>query len=152
LSIITPGERNWGALVPELHCIVTGKNRDDLLRLTAESIAFALESTEASTKSGPATITRLDQLDPGVLGALPEHYEVLFLEPAPMNPVSSEIERALAAANISQAELARRIRSSRSAVSRMLSPFYWGHSLEVLRRVAAALGAELSVHLVRKAA
>ena len=68
-----------------------------------------------------------------------------------MNPVSLEIEQALSAAGLSQAELARRIGSSRSAVSRLINPFYWGHSLDVLRRVADALNAQLQVKFTAKA-
>ena len=50
-----------------------------------------------------------------------------------------------------QAELARRIGSSRSAVNRLVNPFYWGHSLDVLRRVAEALDAEVQVKFAAKA-
>ncbi|MGI8746863.1 MAG: helix-turn-helix transcriptional regulator [Deinococcus sp.] len=147
LTIISSGERNWNALVPELHCIVTAPGREDLLRLTRESIAVALEGAPDAV----ARIRSAEGLSPGLRAELDGTEELLFLPPAPMNPVSLEIEQALAAAGLTQAELARRLGTSRSAVSRLLNPFYWGHSLDILRRIAAALEANLEVKLTAKA-
>lgn len=147
LTIISSGERNWNALVPELHCIVTAPNREELLKLTSESIAVALEDIPITTPK----ILSAKQLSPGLKAELDGSEEIVFLEPAPMNPVSLEIEQTLNASGVSQAELARRIGSSRSAVNRLVNPFYWGHSLDVLRRVAEALDAEVQVKFAAKA-
>lgn len=147
LTIISSGERNWNALVPELHCVVTAPTREDLLKLARESISVALEDVPVSAPR----IVSLSQLSLGLRADLDGSEEILFLEPAPMNPVSLEIEQALSKAGLSQAELARRIGSSRSAVSRLTNPFYWGHSLDVLRRVAEALNSELQVKFTAKA-
>ena len=49
-------------------------------------------------------------------------------------------------AGISQKELARKLKTSQQQISRLESPSYEGHSLSMLRRVAAALGA--TVHVV----
>ena len=119
LTIISQGKRNWNALVPELHCIVTAPGRDELLKLTRESIAVALEDQPQHV----ARIRNLETLSADLRAELDGSEEILFLEPAPMNPVSLEIEQALSAAGLSQAELARRIGSSRSAVSRLSIPF-----------------------------
>lgn len=147
LTIISSGERNWNALVPELHCIVTAPNRDELLKLTSESIAVALEDVLAVAPK----ISSATQLNPGLKAELDGSEEITFLAPAPMNPVSLEIEQTLNAAGVSQAELARRIGSSRSAVNRLVNPFYWGHSLDVLRRVAEALDTEVQIKFAAKA-
>ncbi|WP_221090356.1 helix-turn-helix domain-containing protein [Deinococcus aquaedulcis] len=141
LTIVSAGERNWQALVPELHCIVTASSRDELLRLSRESLAVALEDR---TGHQPA-VHQLADVAPEVRRELTGTEEVLFLDPAPMNPVSLAIQAALDRAGISQAELARRMGTSRSAVHRLLNPFYWGHSLELLRRVAEALDARVHV-------
>jgi antitoxin HicB len=74
--------------------------------------------------------------------------EVVFLEPAPVNPVSLELWRAMKARGFSQRELARRMGTSPSAVHRLLDPFYFGHSLDTLRRAAEALEGDLEVHLL----
>ena len=48
-------------------------------------------------------------------------------------------------AGLSQKELARKLKTSQQQVSRLESPSYEGHSLSMLRRVAAALGATVRV-------
>ena len=48
-------------------------------------------------------------------------------------------------AGLSQKELARKLRTSQQNVSRLESPSYEGHSLAMLRRVAAVLGATIRV-------
>jgi transcriptional regulator with XRE-family HTH domain len=50
-------------------------------------------------------------------------------------------------AGLSQKQLARRLRTSQQQISRLESPSYEGHSLGMLRRVAAALGASVRVTL-----
>ena len=48
-------------------------------------------------------------------------------------------------AGISQKELARKLKTSQQQISRLESPSYEGHSLSMLRRVAAALGGSVRV-------
>lgn len=48
-------------------------------------------------------------------------------------------------AGISQKELARKLKTSQQQISRLESPSYEGHSLSMLRRVAAALGGTVRV-------
>lgn len=81
------------------------------------------------------------------LGEAPEG-EVVLLSPAPVNPVSLELEQALRARGLSRRELAWRMGTSPAAVLCLLDPFYFDHTLESLRRAAEALGAELEVRLV----
>jgi len=48
-------------------------------------------------------------------------------------------------AGLSQQELARRLNTTQQQISRLESPSYEGHSLSMLRRVAAELGAEIEI-------
>ncbi len=48
-------------------------------------------------------------------------------------------------ADLSQKELARKLKTSQQQISRLESPSYEGHSLSMLRRVAKALSARLEV-------
>jgi transcriptional regulator with XRE-family HTH domain len=50
-------------------------------------------------------------------------------------------------AGLSQKELAKRVRTSQQQISRLESPFYEGHSLSMLRRVAEVLGAAVHVEI-----
>jgi transcriptional regulator with XRE-family HTH domain len=51
-------------------------------------------------------------------------------------------------AGLSQAELARRVGTTQSAISRLESADYTGHSLSALRRIAAVLGCKVLVDIV----
>src|SRR6267154_558794 len=53
-------------------------------------------------------------------------------------------------AGLSQKDLARKLRTSQQQISRLESPSYEGHSLSMLRRVAAVLGATVRVTLTPK--
>ena len=59
--------------------------------------------------------------------------------------VALEIARLREEAGISQKDLAKRLGTSQQQISRLESPAYEGHSLSMLRRVAAALDADLQV-------
>ena len=48
-------------------------------------------------------------------------------------------------AGLSQAELARKLRTTQQQISRLESPAYEGHSLSMLRRVARVLNAQVRV-------
>jgi transcriptional regulator with XRE-family HTH domain len=50
-------------------------------------------------------------------------------------------------AGLSQAELARKLKTTQQQISRLESPGYEGHSLSMLRRVAKALHARVRVIL-----
>ena len=51
---------------------------------------------------------------------------------------------------LSQKELAKRVGTSQQQISRLESPSYEGHSLSMLRRVAAVLGATVQVKFQRE--
>ncbi len=50
-------------------------------------------------------------------------------------------------AGLSQKELAERVGTSQQQISRLESPYYEGHSLNLLRRVAETLGARVKVEI-----
>lgn len=80
LTIISSCEHNWNALVPELYCIVTAPNREDLLRLTRESIAFALEDKPPTSNQ----LRSLGDLSADLRAELDNSEEIVFLEAAPI--------------------------------------------------------------------
>ena len=61
--------------------------------------------------------------------------------------VSFQITRLREEAGLSQAEPAKRLHTSQQQISRLESPAYEGHSLSMLRRVAAELHARVRVVL-----
>jgi len=62
--------------------------------------------------------------------------------------VARQIYELRIAAGLTQAELAARVGTTQSAISRLESADYEGHSLSMLGRIAAALNAKLEVGLV----
>lgn len=60
--------------------------------------------------------------------------------------VAQLIYEARQKAGLSQAELAERIGSKQGVISRLEDADYDGHSLTMLRRIAAALGKQVSIH------
>ena len=61
--------------------------------------------------------------------------------------IAFQIAREMERANISQSELARRMKTSRSAVERLLDPANASVTLSTLERAASAVGKRLSVQL-----
>jgi antitoxin HicB len=62
-----------------------------------------------------------------------------------------QIEEAMRTLNISKAEMARRMRTSRSQLDRLLSSRHTAVTLETLQRAAAVLGKRLRIDLVERA-
>jgi len=61
--------------------------------------------------------------------------------------IAFQIAREMQRANISQSELARRMKTSRSAVERLLDPANPSVTLSTLERAAGAVGKRLTVQL-----
>ena len=64
--------------------------------------------------------------------------------------LAEEIIKARAKAKMTQAELARRIGTKSTAISRLESPNSGRASISILKKVAQALGCELQIRLVPK--
>jgi ribosome-binding protein aMBF1 (putative translation factor) len=62
--------------------------------------------------------------------------------------VAREIHELRTSRGLSQKELAELVGTRQSAIARLEDADYEGHSLRMLRRIADALNAHLSVHLV----
>ena len=65
--------------------------------------------------------------------------------------VASLIYEARERARLTQGELARLVGTTQSAIARLESADYQGHSLSMLVRIASALGARVEVRLVPRA-
>ena len=61
--------------------------------------------------------------------------------------IAFQVAREMERANISQSELARRMKTSRSAIERLLDPANTSVTLSTLERAASAVGKRLTVQL-----
>ena len=66
-----------------------------------------------------------------------------FDEAQQATEIARELARIRQAEGVSQAEVARRLKTSQQAISRMEHPDYEGHTLRTLVRYAESLGREL---------
>ena len=144
LIVIEKAAGNYSAYVPDVPGVAaTGKSVEETRDHMAEALAVQLNGMREDGDALPVPVLKsadeVEDLAPGDA--------VAFVQPAPMNPVSLEVERVLREARLTQSELARRLGTSRAAVSRLADPFYWGHSLATLRRLAEVLGLEVEVRL-----
>jgi ribosome-binding protein aMBF1 (putative translation factor) len=62
--------------------------------------------------------------------------------------IAREIYDLRTAAGLSQAELARKVRTTASVICRLEDADYGGHSLRMLRRIAAALNRRVQINFV----
>lgn len=62
--------------------------------------------------------------------------------------LARQVEAAMKEKQLSKAEMARRMRTSRAALARLLDPEYDAVTLSTLRKAAVAVGRELRLELV----
>ena len=62
--------------------------------------------------------------------------------------LSRQVEQAMKDKHFSKAEMARRMRTSRAALDRLLDPEYEAVTLSTLRKAATAVGRQLRLELV----
>ena len=62
--------------------------------------------------------------------------------------LARQLEAAMKEKQVSKAEMARRMRTSRAALDRLLDPDYDAVTLNTLRKAALAVGRELRIELV----
>lgn len=144
LAVLERAPHNYSAFVPDVPGAVgIGNSREKALDSLAQGLALQLHDLCEAGEDLPVPTT-CDQLD--VSEYEPEEpFEVVEVEAASMNPVSLTLEQAILAAGITKAELARRMGTTASVISRLTDPFYFGHSSDSLERAARALGIELVV-------
>ncbi|MEX2541021.1 MAG: type II toxin-antitoxin system HicB family antitoxin [Trueperaceae bacterium] len=146
LGVIERAPKNYSGFIPDvMGAIGVAGIREETLKSLSEGLALALE--DLAERGLPVPVPsdlenlNLDEYEPE------EPYEIVSVSPAKMNPVSIEVENALESTGVTRAELARRLGVPRSVVSRITDPFYFGHSVSTLRRVADALGVDLQIRL-----
>jgi antitoxin HicB len=144
LAVIEIDGRACGGLVPELNVSAVGKSPEAVQARLEQGVALMLlELRRAGLPVPEGMLTDL----PAELAAEFPGGQVLRVKAAPFNPVSLEIERAIQASRLSQAEIARRMHTSQSAVHKLQDYFYWGHSFASIQRLADVLGVQAKLQL-----
>jgi ribosome-binding protein aMBF1 (putative translation factor) len=92
------------------------------------------------TSDGTAILDAITGQDPEMQALIEEEAENLR--------IAKNIYELRTQAGLSQAELAKRIGTTQSVISRLEDADYEGHSLPMLQRVAAALEQRIEIHWV----
>ena len=148
LTVIEKGKTNYSAYVPDVPGVVaTGKTLETVKQAMSEALAVHLEG-EVLPKAKTRTREDAARHAKKVLQEdLTSSDVIAFVDLAPMNPISLEIAKAIGASGFTQSEVAKRLGTHQSAMSRLADPFYWGHSFSAVRRLAEILGHTLNVKL-----
>ena len=135
--------RQWQACIPDLEAFRTAPTESRILECARETLALAL--LEAPVPN----LARTLEDSPDLLRRnVPDTAQLVMITPAPLNPLSLELQRAVQASSLSTEELARRLHTGHWVITRMLDPFHWKHSLATVRALADVLSLEVQVQLV----
>ncbi len=129
-----------GWFADPITAFATGKTRIEVESKMPRILAAYLNGM--GDQAAPPSAQSLADADPESFEGA-EDIKTLWVEPASISAVSLEIERAIKTSGLTQTEVARRSGMHRSAVARLVDPFYDKHSWDSLQRVATALEARL---------
>lgn len=144
LAVIEKSSSGFSGFLPDVPGLIAAESdKEKLLSMLSDSLYIYLEDCVAHGEELPAPATKT--YDDAELS----EYETVCVSPAQPEHVSIEIDRLVGQSGLTYAEVARRMKVPRSAVTRLTSPVYRGHSMETLRKLANALGYEVEVSFKR---
>lgn len=135
--------RQWQAYIPDLETFRTAPTESCVLERAREALALAL--LDAPVLSLARTLEDSPEL---LRQNIPDTARLVMITPAPVNPLSLELQRAIQASGLSTEELARRLNTGHWVITRMLDPFHWKHSLATVRALADVLSLKVQVQLI----
>jgi len=144
--VIQRNDSGYLGFFTDLPGSASAATKDELQERMEYVLATALFELRKSAERPPRP-TPASKIDFARYQLCREEVEIGLAEPARMNQVSFEVARAIRQSGLSQAEVARRMGVPKEVVSRLADPFYFGHTLINLHRVAQALGWELRVSI-----
>ncbi|MDB5045977.1 MAG: hypothetical protein JWQ08_2027 [Deinococcus sp.] len=147
LGLITPTPDGYAGLLPELTVLANKKTAEEVQEALSQGLALhLLDAEQVRPKPWAQRLTDLPAEIQNAYGTR-EVKEVLII-PAPLNPVSLQVERALAASGLSYREVARRMGAAPAALVQLADPFYWDHRVTSLRQLAEVLNLTLNLEFV----
>ncbi len=134
--------RTYGAIAAQFAALATSTSKKDVLKRAAKVLAVHLFEQQVSGRKVPKPITH-DKVD--VSDFAESDYEIVDVEPLDTSARSLELAKLLAESGLTQNEVAKRMRTTQSTVSRLTDPFYFGHSVKSIERFVAALGRRVEI-------
>ncbi|MFC4427011.1 hypothetical protein [Deinococcus navajonensis] len=147
LALITPTPDGYAGVIPELTVLANSATPDGVRQALSQGLALHLLDAQAPLPKPRAR--RLQDLPASVQHAYGDReVEEELITPAPVNPVSLQVERAIALSGLSYREIARRMQITQPALLQMADPFYEDHTVSSLRGLAAVLQLALDMTFV----
>ncbi|THF70846.1 hypothetical protein E7T06_05735 [Deinococcus sp. Arct2-2] len=148
LGLITRTPEGYAGFIPELTILANTDTREQLEEALSQGLALHLLDAE-QTRPKPRAHRLTDFPDEVQSAYSGREVEELVVTPAPVNPVSVQVERTLAASGMSYREVARRMGILPAALAQLADPFYWDHRVGSLRQLAAVLNLALDLAFVQ---
>lgn len=146
--IVEKEGKTYGTVAAQFPVLATSTSKKDVLGRASRALAVYLFEQQVSGHKIPKPLPH-DKVD--LSDFVESDYEIVDVQPLPTNPRSLEIARLIEKSGMTQSEIARRMGTTQSVVSRMADPFYWNHSLSSLDRFAKALGKTIEVRYLEAA-
>jgi antitoxin HicB len=140
--------RTYAAIAAQFPALATSTSRKDVLERASRTLAVYLFEQYLSELLVPKPLAH-DQLD--LSDFVDSDFEIVDIEPLPTNPCSLELAKMIEASGLTQSEIAKRMGTTQSTVSRLADPFYWNHSLSSLERLAKAVGQTVEIRFSKAA-
>ena len=140
--------RTYAAIAAQFPALATSTSRKDVLERASRALAVYLFEQHLSEHSVPKPLTH-DQLD--LSDFANSNYEIVDIEPLPTNPCSLELAKMIDASGLTQSEIAKRMATTQSVISRLTDPFYFGHTVKSIERLAHVLGRDLELRFPKAA-
>ncbi|GGL13933.1 hypothetical protein [Deinococcus radiotolerans] len=143
LALITQTPSGAAGLIPDL-TVLANTPATDLASTLEQAVALHLMTSGAPVPR--PVYMGFQDLPPPVRAAYDDRdVEVQFVTPAPLNPVSLQVARAIDHSRLSYREVARRAGLGDADLARLANPFYTGHSVADLQRLATTLHLTVNV-------
>ncbi len=143
-AVIGQVKRHWFGFFPDFAgvFIITATTRAALLKKLGYNLSEYLPLHRGQLPK--AKVKQVSDLSNDQLEGL-VNPEAVLVEVTVVNPISLEIGRLIDSSELSAAQIAARVGTTTSALSRMRNPKYRSHNLETVRRLAAALGLRMTM-------
>lgn len=143
LAVLSSTRTGYAGGFPDLPgCVAAGKTAEQTRALLGEALALHLAALRDAGEQIPAASTTS-------VPDLAEGESAEWVTAALVNPVSQAVHGLYQEVGLPYRALAERTGLNVSALHRLQDPFYWGHSVSSLRKIADALGYHLDVQFRR---
>lgn len=136
LCVLEKTESGYSGFLADSDLVLaTGRTKADVLEYLAQEL-------QAMKKGGELPEPKSTKED----FASEEGVEFEYVAPSPPNPISLQLEELVRMSGKKQKDVASALGVTSASISRLTSPYYHGHSIDSVQRIAHALGYEVELN------